>query len=934
MMDAPAIAQIKILDNKTSSPSKAIESALPVGKTVTAKITQVSPEQARQDSHRVKLEINKSLLQISAKFSGSVPEKGSTVSLQRSASGQIQLSLIASGDNAAKQTNSNPTSSSATAANTAAANDRTATQTPVAAQSNAQNAVKTTSSEQSSSATSAALAAKLAANNLSPLLANNIKTPSAQANPSSVTLKVPVTINASGAALNIIEQALPKGETLSARVVNQVLTNTSANNSAVANPNTAPATTRANSSAQISTASVLQTPGTANNQTTNQSTAPNNNPASATLASAASKPVISPGATTSSVNTAATIATPASTTATTNQALIPAQANPSAQTASQPQAPSAATQPGTLPATATVTGAKQSATSQATVANSATNAVSNSSINTVANSAINAVTNSATNQAAPATSSGPSSPLASSTGVSTVAASGPAAASVTASVGNNSLPPGPLTSPTATAVNTTVTGNSIQQGQATTSATVSVATHTAPNTAQSTATGPVSAPTNITGSSVASSTAVNSTLASTTAANPQPHASAANSPLLGAISRPVIQAPPSSGAPLQTSSLSTNPIATSTAPTAISSDKAAVSTTNTLANTSTTVAPQNQQLNNLQAQTTAIKISVAGQQVSLQGPANLPPLQNVQITRTNGPQANIQWQQPAQSAALAVAPQLSTRQAQVVEQSLRQVLPVQIPIAEGINQLVAQSVQIANSSASINAPVDKIALSIMQMFGVKPGAHTSSATIKRNVQHGGLFTESKLLNHSAGNQGDMKNFLSKLRQMAKQLPAEQKDMLLNTTDRMLARVTASQLTHVQQQHTKGEISNERTFQVDIPVQQNEKLDNVEMEIKQRKHRNEQGEFISVWSVKLHFDLAEHGEVDAEVALNPADNSISTTFLCTNLNTVRQIERAMPSFRQQLNQQGFEINTLHCTQGSQAAAAANNPINKRIIDIRT
>ncbi len=919
MMDAPAIAQIKILDNKTSSPSKAIESALPVGKTVTAKITQVSPEQARQDSHRVKLEINKSLLQISAKFSGSVPEKGSTVSLQRSASGQIQLSLIASGDNAAKQANSNPTSSSATAANTAAANDRTATQTPVAAQSNAQNAVKTTSSEQSASATSAALAAKLAANNLSPLLANNIKTPSAQANPSSVTLKVPVTINASGAALNIIEQALPKGETLSARVVNQVLTNTGANNSAVANPNTAPATTRTNSSAQVSTASVLQTPGTPNNQTANQSTAPNNNPASATLASAASKPVISPGATTSSVNTAATTATPASiSTTTTNQPLIAAQANPSAQTASQPQAPSAATQPGTLPATATVTGAKQSATSQATVANSSTNAV----------------TNSATNQAALATSSGPSSPLASSTGVSTVAASGPAAASVTASVGNNSLPPGPLTSPTATAVNTTVTSNSIQQGQATTSATVAVATHTAPNTAQSTATGPVSAPTNITGSSVASSTAVNSTLASTTVANPQPHASAANSPLLGAISRPVIQAPPSSGAPLQTSSLSTNPIATSTAPTAISSDKAAVSTTNTLANTSTTVAPQNQQLNNLQAQTTAIKISVAGQQVSLQGPANLPPLQNVQITRTNGPQANIQWQQPAQSAALAVAPQLSTRQAQVVEQSLRQVLPVQIPIAEGINQLVAQSVQIANSSASINAPVDKIALSIMQMFGVKPGAHTSSATIKRNVQHGGLFTESKLLNHGAGNQGDMKNFLSKLRQMAKQLPAEQKDMLLNTTDRMLARVTASQLTHVQQQHTKGEISNERTFQVDIPVQQNEKLDNVEMEIKQRKHRNEQGEFISVWSVKLHFDLAEHGEVDAEVALNPTDNSISTTFLCTNLNTVRQIERAMPSFRQQLNQQGFEINTLHCTQGSQAAAAANNPINKRIIDIRT
>ncbi|MCJ8299176.1 MAG: flagellar hook-length control protein FliK, partial [Pseudomonadales bacterium] len=405
------------------------------------------------------------------------------------------------------------------------------------------------------------------------------------------------------------------------------------------------------------------------------------------------------------------------------------------------------------------------------------------------------------------------------------------------------------------------------------------------------------------------------------------------------IPRPVIQSAPSSGAPLNSTPVNTTPVANSSTPTAISTDKAAVSNlsasvTSPALGASTAVTPQNQQLNNLQAQTTAIKISVAGQQVSLQGPANLPPLQNVQITRINGAQANIQWQQPSQPAALSVTPLLNSRQAQVVEQSLRQALPQQIPIAEGINQLVAQSVQIANSSSNINIPVDKIALSIMQLFGVKPGALSSSATIKRNVQHGGLFTESKLFNHSAGNQGDMKNFLSKLRQLAKQLPAEQKEMLINTTDRMLARVTASQLTHVQQQHTKGEISNERTFQIDIPVQQNEKLDNVEMEIKQRKHRNEQGEFISVWSVKLHFDLAEHGEVDAEVALNPTDNSISTTFFCTNLNTVHRIERAMPSFRQQLHQQGFEINTLHCTQGSQAAAAANNPINKRIIDIRT
>ncbi|EPJ51010.1 MAG: hypothetical protein OFPI_18520 [Osedax symbiont Rs2] len=928
-MDAPAIAQLKILDNKTSSPSKAIETALPVGKTVTAKITQVSPEQARQDSHRVKLEINKSLLQISAKFSGSVPEKGSTVSLQRSASGQIQLSLINSSDSALKQPAGNQTSSPAAPANNTAANNKTSSQSSSGTAAN--TAANTTGSEQSSASSSAALTAKIAANNLSPLLAANVKTTS-QATPNSVTLKVPVTINASGTALNIIEQALPKGETLSARVINQVLTNSSANKPATANLNSqatvststsSPTTTPTNNSVQQATTNNQSSGNSANGvgigkQTLNLGTTNslNNSPTNSPTIVQANAASVS-GTGTGAASTA------------TNQPAMPAQAGTATQASTQAQTtqvPAATTTPNVA---STATGAKPSATAS-----------------------------SPSNSAVATASSAQSSQLASST--ATVSQSAATVSGATATSSNN-LQPTALSSTTNTPARTTVVNNPSQQAPATSTAgsgPTNFPANTTPTSQQVTA--------RAAANSAVSSPTINSSATNTAAANPltsspQVQTSNVNSQLLGAISRPVIQAAPASGAALpgtalpstalNSPALSTTQGSTTLAPstplpvastTGTATDKGVVSnlptnpTTTALPGSKTTVTPQNQQLNNLQAQTTAIKISVAGQQVSLQGPANLPPLQNVQITRINGPQANIQWQQPSQPSTLAVAvpATLSTRQVQVVEQSLRQALPQQIPIAEGINQLVAQSVQIANSSSNINAPVDKIALSIMQMFGVKPGALSSSATIKRNVQHGGLFTESKLLNHSPGNQGDMKNFLSKLKQLAKQLPAEQKDMLVNTTDRMLARITASQLTHVQQQHAKAEISNERTFQVDIPVQQNEKLDNVEMEIKQRKHRNEQGEFISVWSVKLHFDLAEHGEVDAEVALNPTDNSISTTFLCTNLNTVRQIERAMPSFRQQLNQQGFEINTLHCTQGSQADAAANNPINKRIIDIRT
>ena len=356
----------------------------------------------------------------------------------------------------------------------------------------------------------------------------------------------------------------------------------------------------------------------------------------------------------------------------------------------------------------------------------------------------------------------------------------------------------------------------------------------------------------------------------------------------------------------------------------------------TFLSTGTTAVPQNAQLSALPSPTAALKIAVAGQIVSLQTPANLPPLQQVQITRTQGEQANIQWQQPAPTATTAPNTiSLTATQSQLVDQQLRKVMPQQIPIAEGINQLMNQSGQLAQSvnPSNINSQIDRVSLSIMQMFGVKPGNRNSSDTVKRNIQQGGLFAESKLANHEGTGQGDMKNFLAKLSQLANQLPTEQRDILNTTTERMLARVTSNQLTHLQQQHARIDPSNERSFQIDIPVVHKEQLDNVEIEIKQRKHLNQQGNYTSIWSVRMHFELQERGEVDAEVALDPTDNSLSTTFLCTHASTVREIEQRMQDFRKQLSTQGFEIQTLHCTQGSQAANA-NNPIHKRIIDIRT
>ena len=879
-MDAPAIAQAKALDSKSTSSAKSVEAALPADKTVSAKVTQVTPDKAQANSHKVKLEINNTLLQISAKFTGKPPELGSSVSITRSQSGQIQLS-VNSDQASAKPSQTQPNT------------------TP--------SKVQTT--------------ARALINNLStPAPSTSTNTSSSQ----SVILKAPVIINASGESLAVIEKSLPKGQTLLAKVIDQSALANTTKQAPLPNPSALlnPSSNATNTQTPTQASTLANNPNTLLSQTLNQAQALSNNRVIAnTIPNTASQ---NTAVTNTPTNTGTPhTGTPPTTTPTTNpqnsQAATPVLPNqapalqpapqssspstltgnttgqavnlPNQNTTAQPHPPSQAAaftpkqvatdtysirmmvptnQPATAPAQAT--SLQNAALPNPAPATSTASNLTPPNLAPVSSTPINSA---AINQASNPSSSGPAptsqvtpSPLPTNTTASNPAPTGAATSSQTTQV-THSTPTSQLATPAATP-NTT--------------ATTPLATNSAP--AQQ------GAPVNMT--------------LQTTLSAPVQNTVAANPPVAGqATAQPTSQAIP------QAIHQTTPQLAAAQSP-----------------------APQNAQLSALANPTATLKIAVAGREVSLQAPANLPELKNVQITRVQGVQANIQWQQASPPAAQPIQSlsNLTPKQATLVEQSLRQALPQQVPIAEGINQLVAQSAQLANTPGAVNTAVDKVALSIMQMFGVKPGANNSSDTIKRNVQQGGLFTEGKML--TQGSQpGDMKSVLSQLSKLADQLPTEQREMLQNTADRMLARVTTNQLTHVQQQHVKSDISNERSFQIDIPVQHNEKLDNVEMEIKQRKHLNEEGDFVSIWSVKLHFDLEERGEVDAEVALNPTDNSISTTFLCTKMSTVHEIEQRMTGFRSQLNDHGFDVQTLHCTQGSQAASA-NNPISKRIIDIRT
>ena len=913
-MDTLLATQARIIDPKAVSSSSSsaqsnrdlVAKMLPAGKKISAKVLQILPDQAQGNTTRIKLEINNSQLLISAKFPGLPPDPKAIINIQRSENGQIQLQIS---NQSALKTNPIAAKNNSTLTLT----DNLANRTP----------------------------AQLIGN--SNLAANSAKTsPDALLNQSSAsnrTLQAAVTINASGRLLASIETLLPKGLTIEAKVISQ-------QTASGANPERVASSTRGG--ARLIHSNPL------NNVPQIFQVDPQKKPKNITHQAPSSQQAANPLTTTPalSANATAALATSA------NTLLAPAATNMLGAATSRAQQHlshgvyrhSSTVQNTSNISNSTLTNPSASATTAA-IANP--NPLTQGMMQ-VPTTNLSSATAQATHASQPApvtqTTAGGQTPPSTSQ-PSNVIQGTPAAQRAAAKTAGGQTPPS--TSQTSNliqgtpAAQTTAANTAGGQTPPSTSQPSNViqSTPAAQTTAANTAGGQTppstSQPSNVIQSSPAAQTTSASPATGQVPTNITRYSQISNLAQGTATAQPakhLLHSP-------QTLNLANSPPAassvTNTANTSSTAASLNTGMTNSLSastflSTGTTAVPQNAQLSALPSPTAALKIAVAGQIVSLQTPANLPPLQQVQITRTQGEQANIQWQQPAPTATTAPNTiSLTATQSQLVDQQLRKVMPQQIPIAEGINQLMNQSGQLAQSvnPSNINSQIDRVSLSIMQMFGVKPGNRNSSDTVKRNIQQGGLFAESKLANHEGTGQGDMKNFLAKLSQLANQLPTEQRDILNTTTERMLARVTSNQLTHLQQQHARIDPSNERSFQIDIPVVHKEQLDNVEIEIKQRKHLNQQGNYTSIWSVRMHFELQERGEVDAEVALDPTDNSLSTTFLCTHASTVREIEQRMQDFRKQLSTQGFEIQTLHCTQGSQAANA-NNPIHKRIIDIRT
>jgi len=320
----------------------------------------------------------------------------------------------------------------------------------------------------------------------------------------------------------------------------------------------------------------------------------------------------------------------------------------------------------------------------------------------------------------------------------------------------------------------------------------------------------------------------------------------------------------------------------------------------------------------------AVRVAIAGMTLDLIAPRPMQAGQQITATVTDNGRIMIQMPQPA----LPIAQQAQTQA--VMNQALREVLPTQLPLADGLNQLMQLT---DRTSVKQNSALNQLIHSMLSLFSVKPGSPEAGETIARNLQQGGLLTEGRLSQTSGQNQPvDLKQQLGQLLKLSEQLPSQVREQLTQLVNALLSRSTSQQISSLQQWRELPDGGQERHYRLDLPIQQQDKLDNAELRITEHRRRDEQGEFVTLWSVHLHFNLEEAGAVDADLMLRE-DMSLSARFWAEQSDTLQRIQRRLSDFEIDLRRQGFSVEPMHVRLGK-----AHNPVapllQKRLVDLHT
>ncbi len=328
----------------------------------------------------------------------------------------------------------------------------------------------------------------------------------------------------------------------------------------------------------------------------------------------------------------------------------------------------------------------------------------------------------------------------------------------------------------------------------------------------------------------------------------------------------------------------------------------------------------------VQADNHMIRLNLNNQTLNLISPKPLLSGQQVVLTRVSEQLVNLQ------PVPVPTTPSQEATAQQQMQLALREALPRQIPFGDALNQLVQLSQSPAGRS---QGAIGQLVQSMLSMFSVSPGSADAEQAIQRNLQQGGLLTESRLAQGGGTERGatpDLKQQLGQLLKAAEQLPPDARQQMTRLVEALQARSTTQQVSSLQGWKDQPDGTQERVYRLDLPIRQADQHDNAELTITEQRRRSSGGEVETLWGVALHFDLEQHGSVDARLSLSE-EWRLQVQLWAEQASTLRQIERRLDDFSDGLHRKGFLVETLQARQGRPSQPELTD-VQRRLVDIHT
>ena len=193
------------------------------------------------------------------------------------------------------------------------------------------------------------------------------------------------------------------------------------------------------------------------------------------------------------------------------------------------------------------------------------------------------------------------------------------------------------------------------------------------------------------------------------------------------------------------------------------------------------------------------------------------------------------------------------------------------------------------------------------------------------------MTTERMLSRGLTQPNDLKNQLQQLQKLSDGLPLEQRERMEQLLKGIHSRVTSQQLNSLQQWKELPDGGFERVLQLDLPIKQGDRWENLELRLSREGGTNSSGELVSVWRVRLHFDLEDRGGLDAEIRLTD-DHEIRTLFWCEQPETAKILQDRAEEFAGRLRECGFSNSEVDWHEG--VAPEQSSPVHKQLIDLHT